>query len=163
MVNFYCLLFKLSSWGNAIHYDRFHLHYSVTVQKYLLPPRGIYVWQYLVWCDCWIVSECVGKQYVLPFPSATKGFPFFVHVIVAAGFASAATHVPTLVKQKMEQNKEKSIKKITKSKQQKQNAEGLCYITLYYYYQVDFTLNRIIMEQMLHKMWAQILLLADSL
>lgn len=36
---------------------------------------------------------------LLPFPSATRIFPFFFHVIAAAGLASLATHVPTWTKQ----------------------------------------------------------------
>lgn len=60
--------------------------------------------QHLVWCPCWIVCQQTVCD-ALPFPSTTNGFPFFVHVIMAAGFALAATHVPTFAKQETKQNK----------------------------------------------------------
>ncbi len=57
-------------------------------------------------CVVWLLDSfwvCQQTSDVLPFPSATRGFPFFFHEIIAAGFASVATQVPSWTKQKREQ------------------------------------------------------------
>lgn len=86
-----------------------------------------------MWCDIWFVSRRQRTCKDLPFPSSAKDLLFFSHVITDAGFASAATHVPSWTNKRGGQNnKHMGIMRETKTfyKHSQNNFISCCFFSL---------------------------------
>lgn len=81
----------------AFVFTKYNLSFSCHYTETVADPLGNFCKTTSLWLldGFWVCLQTLAS----PFPSATNGFPFLVHVTVAAGFASAATQVPTLTRQ----------------------------------------------------------------